>query len=69
MADIDYTAKSDREILILLVDHVNHMSTAVQVQNGRVRSLEVWRALLTGGLSVVVLVVPLATAAILKLMG
>lgn len=67
MTNIDLSSKTDREILILLVDHVNSVSELVCKQNGRVRDLEIWRALITGGLGIVVLVVPAITALLLRL--
>lgn len=50
---------SDRELLVLAVQAINQlklelaeMATDLKVQNGRIRSLESWRNVLTGGMAV-----------------
>lgn len=49
---IDLEAKSDRELLIQVVMLVNDVCGKLDSQNGRVTSLEHWRAYLTGAIVV-----------------
>lgn len=59
-------AKTDRELLLLTVQHVGHIETHMErmdeklgTQNGRLWALEMWRWYLVGALAVIVPLSPL----------
>jgi hypothetical protein len=56
---IELEAKTDRELLMLAVERLNTVCAQVQLQNGRVRSLEDWRNVMVGGLTLLCLMVTL----------
>ncbi len=65
MTEIDLANKTDREILVLLVQCVNGVNERLDTQNGRVRKLEDWRNGIVGALGIlsllfVAVVVPVA---------
>lgn len=41
---IELETKSDRELLLLTVQTLNEVTERLDIQNGRLRSLELWRA-------------------------
>lgn len=51
-------AKSERELLIMVIDRLNTVCLDVKTQNERIRKLEDWRTYLAGGMTVIAFLVP-----------
>lgn len=53
MTKIEFEKKNDREILVEVALLMNQMVDQFKLLNGRTRSLEDWRNIIVGGLSVI----------------
>ena len=69
-ADLELSAKTDRELLLLTAARVNELGSSVTElcellgrQNGRIGSLEAWRDRAVGVLAVLMIVIPAAVSA------
>lgn len=66
--ELELEHKTDREILVLLVDRVNAISVRIDRQNGRVDRLEGWRDKIVGGLGVLVLAITVGVPLAVKIL-
>lgn len=66
MGNIDTNNKTDRELLILLVDHMNDLTRLASLQNGRVSRLESWRDRILGAIGLLVFSLPITITLLVK---
>ncbi len=57
MPEIDIDHLSDRDLLVLTVNGVNEVKVTLCKQDTRIRALEDWRWIITGGLSMLVFMI------------